>query len=47
MTDPRAIRVLIVEDHPIVCLGLRHLMAREGLEVCAEAASIDAALRSA
>jgi len=39
--------VLIVEDHPVVRLGLRHVMEHEGLEVCAEVGSIDAALRSA
>jgi len=45
MSEPRTIRVLIVEDHPVVRLGLRHVMEREGLEVCAEAGSIEAALR--
>jgi DNA-binding NarL/FixJ family response regulator len=35
---------MIVEDHPVVRLGLRHLLEKEGLEVCAELGSIDAAL---
>ena len=47
MSEPRTVRVLIVEDHPVVRLGLRHVMEHEGLEVCAEVGSIDAALRSA
>jgi DNA-binding NarL/FixJ family response regulator len=47
VSEPRTVRVLIVEDHPVVRLGLRHVMEHEGLEVCAEVGSIDAALRSA
>jgi DNA-binding NarL/FixJ family response regulator len=35
---------MIVEDHPIVRLGLRHILEKEGLEVCAELGSIEAAL---
>ena len=46
MSESRTHRVLIVEDHPIVCLGLRHLLERQGFEVCGEAASLAAASRS-
>ncbi len=38
-------QVLIVEDHPVVRMGLRHMVEKEGLEVCAEVGSIAAALR--
>lgn len=47
MSEPRTIRVLIVEDHPVVRLGLRHVLEHEGLEVCGEAGCIDDALRGA
>jgi DNA-binding NarL/FixJ family response regulator len=37
-------RILIVDDHPIVRLGIRQMLAAErDLEVCGEAASADAA----
>ena len=45
MSERKIIKVLIVEDHPVVRLGLRHMLEKEGLEVCAEVASINAALR--
>jgi DNA-binding NarL/FixJ family response regulator len=45
VSESRTIRVLIVEDHPVVRLGLRHVMEHEGLEV-ADVGSIDAALRA-
>jgi DNA-binding NarL/FixJ family response regulator len=39
-----ATRILIVDDHPIVRLGIRQLLAAEpDLELCAEAESADAA----
>jgi DNA-binding NarL/FixJ family response regulator len=41
---PRRIRIVIVDDHPIVRLGIRQMLASErDLEVCGEAASADAA----
>jgi DNA-binding NarL/FixJ family response regulator len=33
-----------VEDHPVLCLGLRHILEREGMTVCGEADSITAGL---
>ena len=42
---PRATRILIVDDHPIVRRGLRQLVAdEEDLEVCAEASDVSGAL---
>ena len=42
--QPRRIRILIVDDHPIVRLGIRQMLAAEpDLEVCGEAESADAA----
>lgn len=39
-------RVLIVDDHPIVCRGLRELLADEpDLEVCGEAGDVPEAMR--
>lgn len=46
MSERKNIRVMIVDDHPVVRLGLRHMMEREGLEVSAELGSIEAALRN-
>jgi DNA-binding NarL/FixJ family response regulator len=44
--EPRT-RILIVEDHPIVRLGIRQMLAAErDLEVCGEAESADAAKQS-
>jgi DNA-binding NarL/FixJ family response regulator len=41
---PRRTRIVIVDDHPIVRLGIRQMLASEpDLEVCGEAASADAA----
>ena len=41
---PRRTRILIVDDHPIVRLGIRQMLAAErDLEVCGEAESADAA----
>ena len=45
MSERKAIRVMIVEDHPVVRLGLHHMLEKEGLEVCAELDSGEAALR--
>jgi DNA-binding NarL/FixJ family response regulator len=44
-SDPaRRTRIVIVDDHPIVRLGIRQMLAAErDLEVCGEAASADAA----
>ena len=40
----RRTRILVVEDHPIVRLGIRQMLAAEpDLDVCAEAESADAA----
>jgi DNA-binding NarL/FixJ family response regulator len=40
----RRTRILVVDDHPIVRLGIRQMLAAErDLEVCGEAASVDAA----
>lgn len=44
MSDRNPIQVLIVEDHPLVRLGLRNLLEKEGLEVCAEVDSVEGAL---
>jgi DNA-binding NarL/FixJ family response regulator len=42
--QPRRTRILVVDDHPIVRLGIRQmLVAEHDLEVCAEAESADAA----
>ncbi len=39
-------RILVVDDHPVVCDGLRSIIgAADGLEVCATAASTQEALR--
>ena len=41
---PPRTRVLIVDDHPIVRLGIRQMLAAErDLEVCGEAESVEAA----
>ena len=40
-------RTLIVDDHPVVRRGLRELLAREGVEICGEAETIQKALRLA
>lgn len=40
-------RVLIVDDHPVVRLGIRQMIASEpSLEVCGEADSVESALRA-
>ena len=40
-------RVLIVDDHPVVRLGIRQMIAAEpSLEVCGEADSMESALRA-
>ena len=39
-------RILVVDDHPIVCRGLQLLMANQpDMEICGEAASVPEALR--
>jgi len=40
VTEARSIRVLIVEDHPIVRLGLRRALEQEGFQVCGEALAV-------
>ena len=43
----QASRVLIVDDHPVVRLGIRQMIAAEpSLEVCGEAESVEGALRA-
>ena len=38
-------RVVLVEDHPVVCRGITQLVNEQpGMEVCGEADSVDAAL---
>ena len=42
---PAAVRVLIVDDHPVVCEGLAmHLATQPDLEVCGEAEDVPGAL---
>ena len=42
--QPRRTRILVVDDHPIVRLGIRQMLAKErDLMVCGEAASADEA----
>lgn len=41
----RKVRIMIVDDHPIVCQGIRRLVEQEGdLTVCAEAQDTEGAL---
>lgn len=45
LDEPRPLRVVLVEDHPVMLEGLRWLVARESdLEVCGEAEDADDAL---
>ena len=47
-TDGRRRRILIVDDHPIVRLGMRHLIdAEPDLTICCEAESAEQALEAA
>ncbi len=48
MTDGGAVvgRVLLVEDHPAVCMGLRLLLEQNGLRVCGEARNGEQALQA-
>lgn len=42
---PAPVRILVVDDHPIVRLGIRQMIAPEpGLTICGEADSVRAAL---
>jgi DNA-binding NarL/FixJ family response regulator len=43
----RAIRVLVIEDHPAVRHGLRAVLEWNGMEVCGEADSLASALQEA
>jgi DNA-binding NarL/FixJ family response regulator len=46
MNQRRRTQILVVDDHPIVRLGIRQMLAGEpDLEVCAEAESADAAMQ--
>ena len=46
MTTPHRRRIVLVEDHPIVRLGIRQMLEGQAdLEVCGEAESADAAKR--
>ena len=47
MDDAASIRVLIVDDHPMVRDGLRSMLGVDGIEVVGEAATAAAALREA
>jgi DNA-binding NarL/FixJ family response regulator len=38
--SPAFARILVVDDHPIVRLGMRQMLAAEGFMVCAEADSV-------
>lgn len=42
---PKPIRVFIVDDHPVVRLGLRQLISQEaGIEICGEAETVKEAI---
>jgi len=45
VASPAVIRIVLVEDHPTLRLGLRAVLEHEGMEVCGEASSIEEALR--
>lgn len=43
----KAARILVVDDHPIVRLGIRQMLSAEaGLEICGEADSAESAMQS-
>jgi len=45
---PDPLRILVVDDHPIVRLGIRQMISTEpDLEICGEAESVEAALQLA
>jgi DNA-binding NarL/FixJ family response regulator len=47
-TQTAGIRILVVDDHPAICRGLRHLLAASAdMEVVGEAADGESALRAA
>jgi len=46
MQTQAAVKVLIVEDHPVVRLGLRQLLIHGGIQAIEEASSIEGALAS-
>jgi len=39
-SGPEPIRVVLVEDHPVLRLGLRRILDHDGIQVCGEADSI-------
>lgn len=43
---PRAVRVLIADDHPLTRLGIRHALG-DGFEVCVEAGDAESAVAAA
>jgi DNA-binding NarL/FixJ family response regulator len=45
LSESTVIRVFIVEDHPVLRLGLRHVLEHEGIQLCGEAGSIDEAIQ--
>lgn len=43
----RTVRVLVADDHPVTCMGIRHALEGGAFVVCAEARDADAAVEAA